>query len=79
MKIISHGNTVYKGDNMPWTFSCEHCGCVFECEYGEYLVRQKDGKERYVANCPECKIATWDEMQSKPKRDKPPPARMPMV
>jgi len=51
MKIIKHGE-------MPETvsFECNFCGCIFECERGEYKV---DADNAYFPpnlyhSCPEC-------------------------
>ena len=51
MKIIKKGK-------IPTTimrFYCGNCGCVFECEKGEYTYYgdQRDG-DYYTAKCPTC-------------------------
>lgn len=50
MRIINHGNVPRKVRR----FICRNCGCIFEAEKGEYLVRFDRNEEYYEANCPDC-------------------------
>lgn len=51
MKIIKKG----KIPKTTERFACSNCGCVFECEKGEYTYHsyQRDGYY-YEAKCPTC-------------------------
>lgn len=54
MKIIKSGGKGKIIDTKQ--FTCTGCGCIFECEPGEYRI-EKAGQldeESPTANCPEC-------------------------
>lgn len=54
MKIIKEGNLELLKKYVR--FECNHCGCVFEAEKGEYVIHsdQREGTW-YSVKCPTCK------------------------
>ena len=50
MKVINYGKKPKEED--VETFTCDNCGCVFECAIDEYWV-EPVGLSCY-ANCPTC-------------------------
>lgn len=56
IKIIKHGYS----DNTPpkatrYRITCEHCGCVFECDFRDFRSYVNYGKLHECAiQCPEC-------------------------
>lgn len=56
MKIIKHGNP--KKNKPDAKFVCEHCGCVFIAEWGEYEKHDSYQGNWVESICPECKRRT---------------------
>ena len=59
MKVIKKGK-------IPTTFirfCCSNCGCIFECEKGEYTYHsyQRDG-DYYEAKCPTCSKRVYKDL-----------------
>lgn len=51
MKIIKKG----KKPTTFIRFCCSNCGCIFECEKGEYMYHLSGKRDNYYeAKCPTC-------------------------
>lgn len=61
MKIIKKGK-------IPTTFirfCCSNCGCIFECEKGEYTYSLMKNVKEYEAKCPTCSEKVYTDERRK--------------
>ena len=66
MKIIKKG----KIQTTFIRFCCSNCGCIFECEKGEYIYHFDQIKGDYIdAICPTCRTRVYRDMVLKGEKD----------
>ena len=57
IKIIKHGDGLVapSAKQKRYQITCEHCGCVFECDFKDFRSYVNYGKLHECAiQCPEC-------------------------
>lgn len=60
MKIVKEGNI----SSSTRRFTCKHCGCIFECDFGEYRrISDRCNDTYFVTFCPTCKREVYIEEQ----------------
>lgn len=59
MEIIQEGNI--KANIKRYSFKCQKCKCVFECEDNEVKHESWRNEDYYSHECPTCKERCWGE------------------